>query len=369
MAQIKIGDVARAAGVSNSTVSRVLSGQQQHMRSETRERVLKIIEELGYRPNRVARGLVTGRTHTIGVVIPDVSNPFFGPAVRGCEDILYENGYSIFLCNTNEDVSRERYHIDHLISRSVDALIVWGTRIPCADLETTVGKEIPLLTVDLGIEPSISNHICINVDSLGGAMAATQHLIDQGYVRIAHLAGPAERVTSQRRLLGYQQSLEANGIAVDLSLVAAGAPSIRGGYFAALDLIKTQKPDALFCYNDLMALGAIVAAQQLNLDVPDDLGIVGFDDITMSALVTPPLTTIRIHQYELGKLTGELLLKYLHKHTPEQSILFPVELQTRSSSVKQPLDKQQKQQLLESLLSSISVVDLPVGLSSPNVAG
>lgn len=359
MPQIKIGDVARAAGVSNSTVSRVLKGQKKHMRPETRERVLRAIEELGYRPNQVARGLVTGQTHTIGVVIPDVSNPFFGPAIKGCEDILFENGYSIFLCNTNENVDREKYYLDLLVSRSVDALAVWGSRVLSDELEALVGDNIPLVTVELSHEPSSPNHICINIDNEDGAKAATQHLIEQGYRRIAHLSGPVGRITGQRRLSGYQKALEENGLEFDPVLVEKEKPSIRGGYQAMLNLFKSQSPDAVFCYNDLMAVGAIIAAQQLDLNVPNDLAVVGFDDITLASLITPPLTTIQIPQYELGKLTGELLLKYLQDgELHERSIWLPVELQVRASSVKRPFTKEQRQALLENLISYIAT-DLP----------
>lgn len=352
MPQIKIGDVARAAGVSNSTVSRVLKGQKEHMRPETRNRVLRAIEELGFRPNQLARGLVTGKTNTIGVIIPDVSNPFFGTAIKSCEDVLFDNGYNIILCNTNENVDREKQYLDLLISRSVDALAIWGSRIPGDELTALVGDSIPLLTVEFSDEPSAPNHICINIDNEDGAKAATQHLIEQGRRRIAHLSGPVGRITGQRRFSGYQKALEENGLEYDPLLVLKGKPSIRGGYQAVLDILKNQSPDAVFCYNDLMAVGAIIAAQQNNLQVPNDLAIVGFDDITLASLVTPPLTTIQIPQRELGSLTGKLLLQSLQDgELLERSILLPVKLQVRASSVTQPFTSEQRHALLENLIS------------------
>ena len=351
--RVTMSDVAAHAGVSIKTVSNVINDWP-YMTDETRQKVLQAIEAVGYRPNQMARSLVTGRTRAVGVVVPDIANPFFGVAVRGCEDVLFEAGYSIFLCNTNEDVSRERYYLDQLLSRGVDALILWGTRICCAELEAIVGTETSLVTVELGEEPTGPNHICINVDNLRGARIATEHLIEMGYRRIAHLAGPAGRITRELRLQGYQQALESAGIFSSPQLIESEHPSIRGGFRATCRLMQAEKPEAIFCYNDLMALGAVLAARHLGLTIPDDLALVGFDDIEMASMIDPPLTTMRIAHYRLGKLTGEVVLERLHSGEPARKlILSPVELQVRGSSGKLLFTEQQRKTMLDSLISSL----------------
>ncbi len=351
---VTMTDVAAYAGVSMKTVSNVINGWP-YVTDETRQKVLDAISAVGYRPNRMARSLVTGETRTIGVVVPDVSNLFFGAVIRGCEDRLYEHGYSIFLCNTSEDVERERYYLDQLLSRGVDGLILWGTRICCSELEEIVGHTLPLITVELGEEPTGSNHTCINVDDQGGAFAATTHLLAEGYRRIAHLAGPMDRVTSERRLLGYTQALAAAGVTPPGDWIISDRPSVQGGFHAAQRLIEEAQPDAIFCYNDLMALGVLLAARHLGLQVPEDLAVAGFDDIETASMVEPPLTTVRIPQYKLGRLTGEVLLARLQGDEPvEKSILVPVDLQIRGSSSRRLLTEEQRQTTLERLVASFS---------------
>jgi LacI family transcriptional regulator, galactose operon repressor len=354
-------DVARYAGVSPRTVSNVVNDWP-YVSDATRTKVQEAIRKVGYRPNQMARSLVTGQTKTIGVIIQDISNPFFGPAIKGCEDILYEHNYSLFLCNSNENEERERYYLDLLISRAVDAVIIWGTRISRDEFGTLIGDERPLVTVEFEGEPISKHHIIVNIDNIGGAKSATEHLIAQGYQKIAHLASSQERLTCQQRLIGYQQALEASERDVIPQLIQQGKPSTRGGYQAALKLLTEYAPDAIFCYNDLMAIGAILAAEHLEMSVPDDVAIVGFDDIPMAAMIAPPLTTMRIAQYELGSLTGQLIMEHLKSKAPiPKSILYPVELQMRGSCGAEEFTRDQKQQLLENLISKFSV-DLPDGL-------
>ncbi|MFM8322903.1 MAG: LacI family DNA-binding transcriptional regulator [Chloroflexota bacterium] len=345
-------EVAAYAGVSIKTVSNVVNDWP-YVSEETRQKVLEAIQAVGYRPNQAARSLVTGKTRTVGVLIPDIANPFFGAAIRGCEDVLFEGGYSLLLSNTNEDLSRERDNIDLLLSRGVDSLLLWGTHICCDELEQIIGPNLPLVTIELGEAPNRPTHANINVDNQYGAGLATRHLIEQGYTTIAHLQGPEERVTARLRLAGYRQSLEQAGLPFDEQLVRSASPTIPGGYQAALDLLQRSRPPALFCYNDLMAFGALIAARELGLDVPGDLAIVGFDDIPMAAFIEPAFSTVRIAQYDLGHLAGETILKLLNQ-PPAQPLChtFPVELVVRSSSRSQPFSAEERQVALRSLLSS-----------------
>ena len=350
---VTMSDVAAHAGVSIKTVSNVINNWP-YVTEETRQKVVAAIEAVGYRPNHTARSLVTGKTKAVGVLVPDVSNPFFGTAIRACEEALVEDGYSLFLCNTNEDAERERYYLEQLLSRGVDGLILWGARLSCDELEGIVGADTALITVELGEEPRRSNHTCINVDNKGGACMATEHLLREGHRRIGHLAGPLDRITSRQRKQGYEQALVTAGLEPLPEMTVAGHPSVQGGFRAAERLMRTQKPDAIFCYNDLMALGALLAARYLGLRIPHDLALVGFDDIDVSSIVEPPLTTVRIPQAKLGRLTGKVVLERLRgSEGSERVILCPVELRVRGSSGNS-FGEEQKKATLDALISSFS---------------
>jgi LacI family transcriptional regulator len=346
-------DVAKHAQVSIKTVSNVVNNWP-YVTEETRLKVQKAIEVVGYRPNRSARSLVTGKSKTIGVVVTDVANPFYGSAIRGCEDFLYQKGYSIFLCNTSEEEERERYYLNQLLSHGVDGLILWGTRIGCRELEALIGPSHPLVTVELGEEPVSSNHTCINVDDCGGAEAVTAHLIAEGHRRIAHIGGPPDRVTSRRRRQGYMKALETAGIPVENGWMVTEQPTVAGGFRSARDLLRENRPDALFCFNDLMAFGAMIAARNEGLRVPQDVAIAGFDDIQASSLIDPPLTTVRIGQYALGRLTAEIILERLQgKQNAGTTVQFPVELVIRGSSSARHLAEERRRETLEELAKSL----------------
>lgn len=351
---VTMRDVAKHAGVSVKTVSNVVNDWP-YVSTETREKVWDAIKEVGYRPNHLARSLVTGKSKSIGIVVPDISNPFFGTVIRGTEESLLESDFNYFLCNTNENEERERYYLELLLSRGVDALILWGTRLNTQELIEIIGEEIPFVTVDLEDNPISENHTNINVDSVEGAREATNHLINQGYQKIAHIQGPEGRSTSDRRLLGYSRALKDANKEVEGALIKSERPSIRGGYRATLDLMENQQPDAIFCYNDLMSIGALLAARQKSVDVPSQVALVGFDDIVMASIANPPLTTISIDQYKLGKLTGKTVLSHLieEKAEPDSSILFPVELKVRDSSGQRTLSNKQKSEMFEKIVNSL----------------
>jgi LacI family transcriptional regulator len=347
---VTLQDVARHAGVSPKTVSNVLNDWP-YVTDETRQKVQQAIADLGYRPSVLATSLRTGQTKTIGVVIPDITNPFFGQAVRGCEDVLYTAGYSIFLCNTNEDPVKERGYLDMLVSRGVDGLLMFGARSSAEVLSSVVYDWIPIVAEDSPAQHS--NTTVVEIDNVTGARLGTAHLLHNGRRRVGHLAGPAERLAAQHRLEGYRLALADAGLADDPALVVHGHPSIRGGYQAALKLIEGQHPTALFCYNDLMAIGAMIACRHLGLAIPQDLALVGFDDVAIASLVVPALTTIRVCQYLMGRTASELLLERLAgKESPTKHVLFPVELIERDSSGGVPLSSEQTDHMLEALATA-----------------
>ena len=348
--KITLRDVAIHAGVSPKTVSNVINDWP-YITDETREKVQRSIDALSYRPNGLATSLRTGRTNTIGVMIPDITNPFFGQLMRGCEDVLYAAGYSIFLCNTGEDPIKERRYLDMLVNRGVDGLIMVGSRSNSEVLTAVVQDSFPIVTVDSPEQQG--NKTVIGIDNIGGAKMAVKYLIDCGHTRIAHLGGPAQRLAADHRLQGYRQALENAGIPYDETLVDRCAPTIRGGYQSSLALIPSKKPTALFCYNDLMAVGAMVACRQLDLNIPHDIAIVGFDDIAIASLVEPALTTVQVRQYDLGRLSSDLLLERLSgKEITQTYVQFPVELMIRNSSGDGGLTRMELNQRLEHLFST-----------------
>ena len=353
-----LAEVANHAHVSPKTVSNVVNNRP-YISEETRTKVRRAIAELGYRPSAVARSLVTGKTNTIGIIIPDVSNPFFGQAILGCEKILNESGYDMVLGDTDENGEKERGYLNSLTAKGADGLIIWGGQVALREvLEITAGR-IPVITVDSAIQELEGSVTAVNVDNENGAALAVGHLVLAGRKRIGHLAGPTYRLTARKRQDGYITALKVAGIPFDPCLVVEGAPSIRGGYRSALRLLENQKADALFCYNDLMAIGAVVACNHLGISIPRDLALVGFDDITASALITPALTTVRVAQYELGRKAGALLLDRLEgRETEPRSVDFPVELRVRNSCGTKTLSQEEMRDILENLVSSVAV-DLP----------
>lgn len=350
-----IEDVARRAGVSIRTVSRVINNRPD-VAGPTRVRVLEAIAALNYRPNSLAQSMVTGSTRTIGVVLPDISNPFFGRAIRGCEDVLAQAGYSIFLCNTDEDIEKERNYLTLLVDRQVDGIILWGSRADCDTLDALLGRALPSVTVDC--EAFCGNVVRLDVQNVQGARAITEHLIALGHREIGHLAGPPQRLTAQRRLAGYQQALEQAGIAYAPALVVQAAPSVFHGYNAAMELVRRNAQlTAIFAYNDLMAIGAMLACQQLGANVPRDIAVVGFDDIVTASLVSPALTTVRIDQYRLGALSGQLLLQRMNQPATElpASVDFPTELIVRNSCGARRRSQKQTRAIVEDLIAAVSV--------------
>jgi LacI family transcriptional regulator len=349
---ITVREVAKHAGVSLRTVTNVMNNWP-YVTEQTRQKVQLSIDTLGYRPSQLASSLATGRTSTIGVVLPDITNPFFGQVVRGCEDALYTAGYSIFLCNTNEDLVKQSSYFDMLVDRGVDGLLIFGARSNSDAQATVVHGDIPVVTEDSPVQSQ--NTTALDIDNVGGAQLAVAHLISRGHTVIGHLGGPSKRLAAIRRLDGYRQALEQAGIAYDESLVLRCSPNIRGGLEAALTLLRDKKPTALFCYNDMMAVGVLVACRQLGLKIPRDVALVGFDDVAMASLVEPALTTVRVDQYELGRQASQLLLERLSgQANPRDFVTFPVELVVRDSCGSKRTTRKPPSVMLEHLLRSES---------------
>lgn len=304
--RITMADVARASGVSVMTVSRVVN-HKEGIGEDTRRRVQAMIEQLGYRPSSIARGLVTAHTGTIGLVVPDNTNPFFSELARGVEDIAYTEGYNVFLCNTEEDNERELAVLQSLEEKRVDGIILCSSRLDEGDFEAALDPQTSVVLVNRLIEHHPSG--AVTIADAEGASLAVRHLIARGHTAIGYLGGPARSYCGHRRAEGYRAALTEAGIALCSDYEQSCMGTVEAGSRAAADLLQNHPEiTALFCFNDLVAIGVLQSCARLGLSVPGDLAIVGFDDIPLASLVTPTLTTCRIPKYSMGSRAMRLLL-------------------------------------------------------------
>jgi LacI family transcriptional regulator len=304
-----MADVAREAGVSMMTVSRVVNNKD-GVSAATRQRIQAVIDRLGYRPSDIARGLVTKRTGTLGLVVPDVSNPFFSEVARGAEHVAYAEGYNVFLCNTEEDVERELAVLKSLEEKRVDGIVLCSSRLEESELEAAVARHPAVVLVNRQL--SGSNVSAVLIDDEAGGEMATRHLLQSQHCAIGFLAGPLASHSGRRRAKGHRAALAAAGLSYDPDWTQRGAPTVDGGRQAARALLTAHAElTALFCYNDLVAVGALQACAELGYRVPKEIAVVGCDDIPLAALITPPLTTARGPRYALGRQGMELLLRQI----------------------------------------------------------
>jgi len=307
--RVTMSDVAREAGVSLMTVSRAINAKGE-INPQTRARVLRVAEEMGYRPSNIARGLATRRTHTLGLVIPDVANPFFSDVARGAEHVAYAAGYNVFLCNTDEDPQRESAVLQSLEEKRVDGIVLCSSRLDDGELRTVVDRHPAVVLVNRELENAGAGVVL--VDDETGGRAVAQHLLQAGHKAVGLLAGPPASRSGHQRARGYRAALAAAGLPYRPDWVRDCSPVVESGQAVASALLAAHPElTALECYNDLVAVGALQACADLGRRVPDDVAVAGFDDIVLAALVTPPLTTCRVPRYELGAQAMRLLLEQI----------------------------------------------------------
>jgi len=314
-----IKDVARLAGVSVSTVSRVMN-ESGYVGTDTRVKVQQAMVQLNFSPNDIARGLVSKKTASIGLLIPDVSNPFFADIARGTEDAAIAQGFSVILCNSDWQMDRERMYLDILRGKWVEGVVVAGSRSPEQVLLKAIG-DLPFVMVD---RRAVHQGNSVWMDNQRGAMVATEHLFNLGCRHLAHITGPEHSPSGQARHAGFIQAVEASASVLQTQ-VMQGDFRVDGGYRAGLQLLQgQQRPDGIFAGNDLMAIGVIHAAQFLGLRVPQDVSVIGYDNIAMAQYVAPKLTTIDQPGYEMGKAAFEMLYRQLQS---EQELSEDVEFE------------------------------------------
>ncbi len=297
-------DVAREAGVSIRTVSRVVNHKAE-IAHTTRQRVLSAISRLDYRPNTLARGLVSGKTRSLAVVIPQITDPFYPEFVQGVESVARAQEYHVFLSHTDDDPAQEYHTLEALAGKQVEGVILCGTRLN--DAQLLQANALHTLVVITNRPPRTVP--TIHVQEAEGLFAVTSHLIALGHHHIGHIA----RLQHGRsaRLEGYQQAIAAHGLAANpQATVAVNVAHIESGRAAARRLLaQCPAVTAITCYNDLTAIGAMQACQMLGRQVPTDIAVVGFDDLTLAELVSPALTTVHVARHRLGQMAGELLLQ------------------------------------------------------------
>lgn len=326
-------DVAQVAGVSVSTASRHFH-EKGYVSADARKRIQSAAERLGYRPNAVAASLRHRRTLTLALVVPEIENPFYTTVSRGVEDVAYASGYTIVVCNTDEQEEKQDRYLQALLERQIDGLLF----VPCGHAarkhcEYFVSANVPFVLIDREV-PGVEADTVVG-DNLQGAQDLAQHLLDLGHRRIAFVGGTPTDSVSQQRLLGYRSALARALVDPDPTLVVEGDWGMWSGWSAARHLLTLVKPPtAVFCANNVLAIGALRAFREAGKAVPDDMALACFDDIELAAFLDPYLTVAVQPAYEMGRLAATLLLERLNgQHdAPIERQVFPTRIIVRRSS-------------------------------------
>lgn len=326
-----IRDVARLAGVSVATASRVLSNSGYPVGAEVQQRVLQAAQELDFTPNAYARGLSRRESHLIGLVVPNIREPFFLEIGRGSEDLVSRFGYMLILCNTDRDLAKEQKYLEELRALRAGVILVGRSGYSEELLKELESHPAPVVAIGRHQIPCSS----VQYDNLQGAIDATSHLIQLGRRRIAFIGGPRSSSSAVDRLEGFRRAMERHGLPVDERLVVESDFTLEGGATATDRLLeRCEPPDGLFAANDPIAIGAMHQAKSRGLHVPGELAIVGFNDVPIAAFVDPPLTTVHLPLHRIGEIAAELLLRQLQ--SPEEkpvTIQIAGELVVRGSTV------------------------------------
>lgn len=330
-ARVNMHHIAKRAKVSIGTVSNVVNGSVA-VREPLRRRVLDAIQDLGYQPSQLARALRRDYTNMIGMIIPDISNPFFPSLVRAVEDVAFKNLYRLLLCNSDDDPQKEASYLLELQSYlPAGLLLIPSTGSTLREQPVRNGRVTPTVCIDR--KPEGWHGDIVRVGNEAGAFAATQHLIDYGHRRIGIITGPSHLINARERLRGFRRALKRAGIDLPRSSVQYGRFDRTSGMEAALTLLRIgQRPTAIFAANDLMAMGAMLALRELGLRCPEDVSIVGFDNLEIVELLMPPLTTVQQPVYKLGVSAAELLLQRISGlDEPPREVVMETELVRRES--------------------------------------
>jgi DNA-binding LacI/PurR family transcriptional regulator len=327
---VSIKDVAKAADVSYSTVSRALNDSPR-VKTETKKQIQRIAAEMGYLPSAVARSLVKQRTQTIGIVVTTITDLFFAEVIHAIEETALVHSNSVILANSHGEPERELQAIRNLRERRVDGIILVSG---CSSREELCAEKmtgVPIVIINNVHQEHIGHSV--EVDNVGGGRMATQHLLELGHTRIAHIAGPAWEWDARERQSGYEHALQAHDVPVDPTLIIRGNSRPHGGIKAMQQLLSiSPRPTAVFCYSDATAVGAMRAARAAGLRIPHDLSVVGFDDIDLAPFLEPPLTTVAQPKRKMGETAVQMVLALLEGDAPVEDCVLPSRLVVREST-------------------------------------
>jgi LacI family transcriptional regulator len=308
--RVKLTDVAEAAGVHPGTASRALNPETSYqVKPETRRRIIKASERLGYVPNFVARGLRTSKSFVVAMVVPDITNPLFPPMVRAAEQVLSLSGYTLVLTDTDNDASTERRQVERLRVRGTDGFIIATARWEDPLLEEIADQGVPVVLVNRNTGSHRLPYV--GADDRSGMRLTVEHLAGLGHQQIAHLAGPQDTSTGRERSSAFRQAVQGLGLSAGRGqIVVCSAYTEAAGAEATRRLLRSRETvTAIVCGNDLIALGALAVLEESGIRCPDDMSIVGFNNMAMVDRLTPPLTTVRLPLQQIGELSARLLLR------------------------------------------------------------
>lgn len=313
-----IYDVARESGVSVFTVSAVINNKA-HVRKKLRERVEAVIQKLNYRPNLVARSLAKQRTHTIGMIVPDIANPFFPMVVRGAEDAAQKHGYNLLLCNSDDNIDKEESALELLLSKRVDGILLTKAAGDFRPALRKMVKEVNIPFVLVMRTYSKLTKDAVITDDWQGAYDAVRHLARAGRRRIGLISGPLKVSNAMARWQGFHDALKAENIPYDPDLVIEGDYRIDSGFRAGHALLS-RRPDGIYVANYLMTIGLLKAAEEMGLRCPEDFGLVSFDDYPWLGIFHPRLTTVELPKHQLGSESAELLIRRITGSTTKAAL-------------------------------------------------
>ncbi len=334
---VNYNDIAKLAKVSPTTVSHVIN-ETRFVMPETKRRVLEVMKKLKYQPNLLARSLATGKTHTIGLVISDIRNPFYPELVQGVEELAVKNDYNVFLCNTDYDIEKGLKSISALIKRKIDGIIVASSQADSSVIEQLIDTKVNFVLVDwckrnIGVDS-------LYFDYKVGIAESISHLVSLGHTNIYFISGPKKLKTAQIRMRNFIDTIEKHkGDSLSYKILE-GDHKIEGGYKAAQKILRKKiLPTAIVCSNDLTAIGAMKALEVGGIKIPDYISIIGLDNIALTEIVSPSLTTIELERYRIGKTAMELLLNRIkERKLPKQICIFKTRLIVRESTSKRRVD-------------------------------
>lgn len=330
---VQLKDIAKHLNVSVATVSKAINGKGR-ISPETRERVLSAIEELGYKPNEIARSLRRRTANTIGIIVPDLTNIFYSNVIKGVEKVAWENGFSVIVCNSDEDTGKESAYLELLLQHQIAGLVIAMVGRDMKQLEYYKKAGIPVVFFD-NMPQTNDNFDVVTIDNVKASYQLTQHLIDQGHRDIAFITGPLHQSTAHDRLQGYQQCMKSNGLTIEDKWISAGEFKLEHGYRAMKKWLSDGDiPQAVFAANNFLVYGVFKATKEAGLDIPKDIAVACFDARDETGLISPQITSVLQPDYDIGVIAGEIIMrKEKNKLTVYEKMVLEPQMLVRESSL------------------------------------